>query len=814
MLSMFVHSQETVTLTSGTYTVDTIASYPVGPGTQYTELRLLTGAPYNKRLDVFYTTVDATQPTITFEGVLSGDSIVGCERPSNMAKRKSDDDRIFFTGTNGDFYYTSGDIGLAIGNNIIENEFAHTPNANRTSVAYGADGRVHCGLIIYRGKVRHSSGDMVITNVNHRRGNDALVLYNKYNGHYTKTDATGTEMRLRLCDGEKMETSGEMRVVVLNKEENKGNTKIEEDEMVLSGHGASAVYLSNIGIGDTLVLDLESVMNGEKIDVASAVSGDPHTQMVLNGAVEEVNIWVGNNPHTGIGTTYTGDTVIFCVVDGRGFSNGCTSADLGHIMVYLGAYNAVDFDGGGSSTLYVNEFDHMNNNSDGKERSVCNAFFAVSNTPKDTVISTIAPYASKMNVARYSRVVPKFLGYNQYGVLVDTLVEGVEISCDASLGVVEGETFTATGSEDGVLVASYGAVSTEVNIILTTLDGFYVGCDTLITDNNERVVSLKGIVGDRFVDVDTKVLNITSSDTTVCVVEDGIMLGKRNGESEIIYEKDGLSDTVVVKVEIAEEASVVFDVLRDSIGFKVKSTSSKWNAEWNRIEEGRDAYISFTYTGGRAPFVRIEREMEVYSIPDSVTMTINSTATIAELQNKWSFNGRDTQLDDFANIPVGEDYRMTLYSEDMVESWNQSLFPIRIFSFNFNLQGSEMDKDEDYFINIKDITAHYRNVSVSVPMIPERGEEALVVYPNPLENGEVLFIETEEEETIVKFYNLKGQMVLVRDMMFVGDPRLESGKTSIVGDFRSGLGMISIDGLDKGSYIVKVGTRSAKIVVR
>ena len=63
------------------------------------------------------------------------------------------------------------------------------------------------------------------------------------------------------------------------------------------------------------------------------------------------------HPRTAVGVSPDRRTVYFVVVDGRqaGFSIGATYNDLGAIFERLGAYEAVNLDGGGSTTMVIRD---------------------------------------------------------------------------------------------------------------------------------------------------------------------------------------------------------------------------------------------------------------------------------------------------------------------------------------------------------------------------------------------------------------------------------------------------------------------------
>ena len=79
------------------------------------------------------------------------------------------------------------------------------------------------------------------------------------------------------------------------------------------------------------------------------------------------------NPRTAVGWTGNG-RVLLVVVDGRraNWSRGATLREMAEIMRDLGAVQALNLDGGGSSTMVVRG-DVVNKPSDGRERKITNA---------------------------------------------------------------------------------------------------------------------------------------------------------------------------------------------------------------------------------------------------------------------------------------------------------------------------------------------------------------------------------------------------------------------------------------------------------
>jgi uncharacterized protein YigE (DUF2233 family) len=99
----------------------------------------------------------------------------------------------------------------------------------------------------------------------------------------------------------------------------------------------------------------------------------------------------GLEPRTAIGASEDGKTVYIMVTDGRypTYSNGMRYEELGRFLQSLGAYNAINLDGGGSSTYFIrttpeyieDRFEIRNWPCDngGDERAVADGLLIISN---------------------------------------------------------------------------------------------------------------------------------------------------------------------------------------------------------------------------------------------------------------------------------------------------------------------------------------------------------------------------------------------------------------------------------------------------
>ncbi|MBI2387982.1 MAG: phosphodiester glycosidase family protein [Deltaproteobacteria bacterium] len=128
----------------------------------------------------------------------------------------------------------------------------------------------------------------------------------------------------------------------------------------------------------------------DKTWMRGVVSG--HPQIVLDGAVVpngSGSLCTTRHPRTAAGIAKDGKTLYMVVVDGRSTASvGMTCAELGNVLKGLGAWTALNLDGGGSSAMYVAGVGVVNSPSDGSERVVANhlALFA----PKSGSVGSIS----------------------------------------------------------------------------------------------------------------------------------------------------------------------------------------------------------------------------------------------------------------------------------------------------------------------------------------------------------------------------------------------------------------------------------------
>lgn len=683
-----------VTLGGSAYTVDTLTRYMVGPGTYYTQVRLFLSDGGGSRRDVYILQVDRRNPYVSVHTVLANDSIEKGEEPSHMAQRKSQTGQRYFAGTNGDWWSTDRP-GVPEGAFVTENTIAITPQNGRATLAmcaidqndslyYGHDFFTDVWLETDNNSVRCS-------HVNDIRYENELVLYNSYNGTCTHTDNSGTEVLCRILPGSAWGTNSTLQAEVVRIESGKGNMHIEDGCFVLSARDDMQQHLKALTEGQQIRLRIATSINGTYADFKAALGGQDRTFMLVNGVVD--NNWDERHPRTGLGFSVTGDTIIHCVVDGRGKSMGATTGELAEIMQFFGAYNAMNMEGGGSSTMYLASHGVMNVPSDGHERAESQGIFAVSSAPDDEVVAKIAAYEPSVSMPRYGMLRPRFLGYNQYDMLIDTDQQGVTLSCDPAVGYIDAEgRFVCQGSGD--LVASLGNIRTTLHITMVADAPIAIRLDSvLVSDETQYPIEVDGIVGNSSITLQPEALTWTVADPAIAVVsERGILTGLANGYTAVVGQLGEFADTILVHVQNVDAKP--FHWVLGMQNMTLKPSSSAWKAQ---IVDTTDAQIlSLNYTGGRQANIKFLADRLIYSDPDYLELRFTpqdnliQSVTIGVRANGGTktilYNSADLHPNMLNRIVLNLD---SLFRADAIEfdrEWrenDQAIYPVRLVFATF-----------------------------------------------------------------------------------------------------------------------------------
>jgi muramoyltetrapeptide carboxypeptidase len=284
--------------------------------------------------------------------VHAADAALGVETTRSTARRLS-----AIAAVNGGYYVTRGlTRGDSAGYLRVDGELLSETDRHRASVGLLRDGdrtTALFGRLRVAGRVRLGAEDVqVVDGINRQRGDDEAIVYTPAFHRTTLTDAGGVEVVIR---------GGRVSAV----RRGAGSTAIPPDGWVLSlgpdlaARGDVERFLPGAEASWSALTTSEPV-DARWQRAEDVVSGGP---WLLSGG-RRVTDWSSEpftrvfvearHPRTALGVRADG-TFLLVTVDGRqaDWSVGMSLPELTDLLLDLGAVDAINLDGGGSTTMVV-----------------------------------------------------------------------------------------------------------------------------------------------------------------------------------------------------------------------------------------------------------------------------------------------------------------------------------------------------------------------------------------------------------------------------------------------------------------------------
>lgn len=297
-------------------------------------------------------TVDLKQVDLRIAHAL--DEGVGLETSSSIAARYG-----AIAAVNAGFFRTTGTYrGESSGVLVLDGKLISEPIEGRAALgliksAIGAE--IIFGHLKFSGYVESVRGRrLAISGINRPRGADELIVYTPEFHRTTLTTPDGVEAIVR-------------RSKILRIRDAEGSSAIPLDGFVISASGSAREWvLANLRAGSLVRLDstltpVESEMKDAWKRASFIVGGGP--RLIKDGRVaitfeaEKIaaKFVTDRHPRTAIGQLKDG-RVLVVTVDGRqpGMSAGMSLTEVADLLLEFGATDAINLDGGGSTTMVVN----------------------------------------------------------------------------------------------------------------------------------------------------------------------------------------------------------------------------------------------------------------------------------------------------------------------------------------------------------------------------------------------------------------------------------------------------------------------------
>jgi hypothetical protein len=349
--------------TSGLAQINSSVPLPIPPGLEYSHSRIGTG-PFSIHL----LKIDRTKPQFKFATSLAQNTILGLQPLSQQVKAISQAGHKPVAAVNGDFFrIRSGPYqGDPLGLQILNGELISSPG--RVCFWLDTQQRPHIATIQADFQATWPDGTSIPFDINQELKKGHAVLYTPCMGQSTRTES-GVELVLEAVPESpwlpiKPGQIYQSRIHAVNQD---ANSVITSDKLILSLSPSVVNTLKKLTVGTILSLSVETAP--DLTHVETAISGGP--LLVTNGTKQTFSPNQPRHPRTAIG--WNKAQYFLMVVDGRqeGLSVGMTLPELADMMLTVGCTDALNLDGGGSSTLWL-AGSIMNSPSDRQERRIAN----------------------------------------------------------------------------------------------------------------------------------------------------------------------------------------------------------------------------------------------------------------------------------------------------------------------------------------------------------------------------------------------------------------------------------------------------------
>jgi len=430
-----------------------VDTFPVTGGVTYEAKTLFTSQGWQK---IHILTVNLTSENVDIDTIIGKG---GLSKRDSLSRMVQDNGAV--AGINGDFFIMATP-SAPIGPQISNGNLISTPlnNMDMASIGLTFDKLPEILKLEFTGRlIAPDRSYYTVEGVNKIR--------NSYNNIFVYTPEFGTTTPKPGNGAPNLTfaTVKNNRIVSFSE----GQTaQIPQDGLVLMAWGDGGNYLkTHFSVGDPIELDLQ--ITPDISDLKMLLGGG--AILVDNGNIPKVfsHDVPGTHPRTAIGFTADKKTMIMAVVDGRqAKSRGMSQQEMAQLMLSLGAYNALNLDGGGSSTMVVKPFDEtqakvINSPSEGTQRLITNAIGIFAKAPVGKVYG-IKIVASSFNIANGGHRTFNVKAYDKNYNLVEIDPSDVTWTVTGDIGYFSDNVFTAQKSGSAQVVATYGDIQATQDI--------------------------------------------------------------------------------------------------------------------------------------------------------------------------------------------------------------------------------------------------------------------------------------------------------------------------------------------------------------
>ena len=457
-------------------------AYDVSPGVYHQSLDITTddGKQFMQMLEV-----DLNDPDVTVLPYAPQNQIYGPETVGNTIQELRDQNMNVVAGTNGDFFSS---VGVPSGLQITNGEVFTSPRNIKAAMLIFPDDtiRLDDGIQMMATMQTEDGEELEFNMVNRSRvetHSNHAFLFNYRFGETVKTPEGGLEVAIDVgSDNDQFYAGQPVSGEIMSVNET-ADSAIERGTFIVSAVGEKAEWIEEkLEKGDTV--EIEITYNKDVNEAEHVLSGNSTlgTMLLKDGEIVEdlLDLDESRNtdkhPRTMIATKE--GKLYMVAVDGRqpGHSEGMTLPGAAEYLQSLGMTEAINIDGGGSTTYYVREPGEaspnlLNKPSDLHERPVGNSLVVVSQTTATDQLSGINLFPSEAThrvvVGSDLRLTAK--GYDESFNQVVIDAKDFDWSIENDIGSIDQSGLFTAGDKNGTgnIVVSKNGIEKERQVVVT-----------------------------------------------------------------------------------------------------------------------------------------------------------------------------------------------------------------------------------------------------------------------------------------------------------------------------------------------------------
>ena len=756
------------------YPINILEQRQIGPGTEWTRLRMPTYP-----LNINIVTADLTNPYVRIETMQAQEAVGKTESIVAAAERMSSTGHKVIAGANGNFWCVSGQapwsdmlIGTPFGGSERNSTIVTETNSYRDQWVGGPagsciigtdDARLWMEPMLWTGSVSSEKfGEMTVHQFNKVVRENEIGIYNRFypsgkqfqpvnqvDNHYVIQEGKSTEVYCKLDAGQDWNVGGPMTATVMEVKTAAGRGTLGNYDFCIVGHdGDCQANLAKLAIGDKVTFSHRwaTYSDGSQPKMTQALQG---LSLVMKDGVIDPETNAGNSynnqiyPKTAYGASSDYKKLYILTIDKStdqtyGSSAGCSSDLMCEIMKALGCAHAATVDAGGSTQMLVLG-KVVNKTTENSPRAIANGWMVVNTAPDDAEIATIAFADGEIKAPVYSSYTPKFYGYNKYGTLVSDDVQGVTLSCDASLGTCDGATFTAAAKpSEGTLTATYGPATATKKVTVVNADIAIKLKNILIDHVRQYPIEVTAQADGKTYSYNPANIEWTALTPGVVSVKDGVLEGlvpqEDSPETKLVATLGEFTDTTTVCVE---SASAPHHIVTEPVFTPESWTTSVTGVDKNSLKltqmanQAGGCTVNYRITSSRATQITLTNEKRVYSLPDQIKVTVNpGTTTIKKVALTMlpANAARTVKVEHEVSLKANEPNDLYFDVNEFGDDDYIGFFPLKFKSASFTLG----DKTGNYKFDVHGVNAFYNNILTGV-------EDIAADTPDAMEEGDCTY---------------------------------------------------------------------------